>query len=194
MKIIVGLGNPGAQYAKTRHNAGFMVLDWLIRRNGLGPQKSRFHADTFEGRIGEEKVLAVKPMTFMNRSGLSVGEAMRFYKVEVEDMLVVVDDTAIGCGRLRLRGEGSAGGHNGLADIQRVLGSQGYARLRVGIDEPVIHERRIKLADYVLGQFSAEQMEAVEGVLDKAAQAVECWLNEGLVTAMNKFNTPRDRE
>ncbi|MHC4994847.1 MAG: aminoacyl-tRNA hydrolase, partial [Planctomycetota bacterium] len=159
MKLIVGLGNPGPQYAKTRHNAGFMVLDWLVRRNGLGPQKARFHADAFEGRIGDHKVLALKPMTFMNRSGLAVGEAMRFYKAAPEDVLVVVDDTAIPCGSLRLRPEGSAGGHNGLADIQRELGTNAYPRLRVGVDEPVINERRITLSDYVLGNFSPEQME-----------------------------------
>ena len=185
MKLIVGLGNPGQEYAATRHNVGFMAVERLARRHGIaGPVKGKFHAAVLEGQVGGERCLLMQPMTYMNRSGLAVGEAVRFYKLDVADVLVIVDDVALPCGRIRLRGSGSAGGHNGLTDIERVLGTSGYPRLRVGIDSP----GRVPQRDYVLGRFSGEQWELVEPALLRACEAVETWLGEGLEKAMTMHN------
>ncbi|MEM8495987.1 MAG: aminoacyl-tRNA hydrolase, partial [Planctomycetota bacterium] len=133
MKLIVGLGNPGPQYAETRHNAGFMAIDALARRHGLMGERGKFHALTLEGAIpaggGLHRVSLLKPITFMNRSGQSVQEARAFFKLEPTDILVLVDDIALPTGGLRLRATGSAGGHNGLKDIERVLGTRDYPRL-----------------------------------------------------------------
>ncbi|MEO0512185.1 MAG: aminoacyl-tRNA hydrolase [Planctomycetota bacterium] len=187
MKLIVGLGNPGTEYDKTRHNAGFMVVDRLAERHAAGVlPKGKFHALVWECRVGTEKCLLMKPTTYMNRSGLAIGEAARFYKVDTAlDLLVVVDDTAVPCGGIRLRAEGGAGGHNGLADIQQKLGGPGYPRLRVGIDQP---PPRVVLHDYVLGRFSPEQREALEPAIGRGADAAECFVASGIETAMNRFN------
>jgi PTH1 family peptidyl-tRNA hydrolase len=187
VKLIVGLGNPGAEYARTRHNAGFMVVDRLADRHASGSSaRQKFHALSVEAPVaGVGKVLLMKPMTYMNRSGLAVGEAVRFFKLDpAEDLLVVVDEVALPAGSLRLRGSGSAGGHNGLADIERALGTRGYARLRVGVDAP----GGVPQADYVLGRFSPEQWDRVEPALERAGDCAEAWLSEGVVSAMNKFN------
>lgn len=186
MKLIVGLGNPGAQYEKTRHNVGFVVLDSLARRYAPGEvAKSRFHGATVEGMIGDEKVLMLKPLCYMNRSGMAVAEAARFYKLDaLRDVLVVVDDLALPCGAIRLRGEGGAGGHNGLADIQQKLGTQMYARLRIGIDR----DPSMVQSDYVLGRFRPDQLERLEPALDEAVDAAACWASSGLTEAMNRYN------
>jgi len=187
MKLIVGLGNPGADYARTRHNAGFMVADRLAQRHAGGAvARSRFHAMTLDAILpGAGKCLLMKPMTYMNRSGLAVGEAARFFKCEPEeDVLVIVDDTALPLGSLRLRASGGAGGHNGLADIERALGANTYARLRIGVGEPEYAAQR----DHVLGRFSDEEIERVEPALDRAADAAEKWAADGVISAMNEFN------
>ena len=186
MKLIVGLGNPGSQYEKTRHNVGFVVLDSLARRYAPGEvAKSRFHGATVEGMIGDEKVLMLKPLCYMNRSGMAVAEAARFYKLDaLRDVLVVVDDLALPCGAIRLRGEGGAGGHNGLADIQQKLGTQMYARLRIGIDR----DPSMVQSDYVLGRFRPDQLERLEPALDEAVDAAACWASSGLTEAMNRYN------
>ena len=185
MKLIVGLGNPGQEYAATRHNVGFMVVERLARRHGIsGPVKGKFHAAVLEGHVAGERCLLMQPMTYMNRSGLAVGEAVRFYKLDVSDVLVIVDDVALPCGRIRLRGSGSAGGHNGLMDIERALGTSGYPRLRIGIDPP----GRVPQRDYVLGRFTPEQAERVEPALERACEAVQAWLGEGIEKAMTVFN------
>lgn len=191
MKVIVGLGNPGDEYARTRHNAGFMVLDRLASRHGLGGAKMKFHAGVLEGAVAGQRCMLLEPMTYMNRSGQSVGEAAAFYKLGLEDLLIVVDDVALPLGRVRLRPGGSAGGHNGLADIERALGTTRYHRLRIGIDPP----GRIRQHDYVLGRFTAEQWETFEPSLDRAADAAECWVREGIEAAMNRFNVdePSDK-
>jgi PTH1 family peptidyl-tRNA hydrolase len=185
MKVIVGLGNPGSEYERTRHNAGFMVLDRLASRHGLGGAKTKFHAGAIEGIVAGQRCVLLQPMTYMNRSGLTVGEAVTFYKLEPSDLLIVVDDVAIPTGKIRLRKEGGAGGHNGLADIARSLGNQAYHRLRVGIDSP---PGRMPLHDYVLGKFSEPQIDALGPAIDKACDAVECWMNDGIDAAMNRFN------
>lgn len=211
MKLIVGLGNPGAQYERTRHNAGFMVVDRLIARHAaVEVARSKFAAMVVEARLpfvchtGEpgatgtasngagpaDRCLFMKPMNYMNRSGQSVAEAVRFYKLNLKsDLMVLVDDIALPCGGLRLRPEGGAGGHNGLGDIERCLGSSAYPRLRIGVDPPGI----IPQADYVLGRFTEEQWALAGPSLDKAADACEVWLKRGLDAAMNACNAPPPR-
>jgi PTH1 family peptidyl-tRNA hydrolase len=189
MKLIVGLGNPGSKYDKTRHNAGFMVVDRLAEKHGGGaPARARFNALCTEVKVGGEAALLLKPTTYMNLSGRSVAEAVGFYKlVPSRDLLVVVDDVAIPSGTIRIRPSGGAGGHNGLTDIQRALGSDAYPRLRVGIDaSPEFMDQ----ADYVLGRFTDEQWTLVKPALDKAADACEVFIKDGLDAAMNRFNAP----
>lgn len=186
MKLIVGLGNPGPQYDRTRHNVGFDVLDRMARRYAAGQTpRSRFHGVCIEGDIEAERVLLLKPTTYMNRSGQAVAEAVRFYKLSpAEALLVIVDDVALPCGSIRLRASGSAGGHNGLTDIETKLSTDVYARLRIGIDPP----GQIPQANYVLGRFAPEQQERVEPALDEAADAAACWVVHGVTQAMNQFN------
>lgn len=185
MKVIVGLGNPGSEYAKTRHNAGFMVLDRLAMRHAITGLKTKFHAGLLEGPIAGQRCALLQPVTYMNRSGLTVGEAVTFYKLPPEDLLIVVDDIAIPTGKIRMRKDGGAGGHNGLADIERTLGNKNYHRLRIGIDSP---PGRMPLHDYVLGRFSDAQMESLVPAIEKACDAIECWIKEGIEPAMNRFN------
>ena len=193
MKLIVGLGNPGSRYAATRHNVGFMVIDRLVRQRLLDGPRNRFHADAYQGLIEHESVMLLKPQTFMNRSGLAVGEAARFFKVDPADVLVIVDDIALPAGFIRLRGSGGAGGHNGLADIERVLGTRDYPRLRFGVDEPRVNGRRIDQADYVLSPFTEPQWQAVEPAIASAADAAATWATQGLEPAMNRYNTPNPK-
>jgi PTH1 family peptidyl-tRNA hydrolase len=194
MKLIVGLGNPGAEYEKTRHNAGFFVLDRLARRHGLSGARTRFHAGTLEATFGRHKVLLMQPTTYMNRSGTAVGEAARFYRLDPADVLVVVDDTALAVGTIRLRPGGGAGGHNGLSDIARALGTDDYPRLRIGIGEPIVGDQRIAQRDYVLGRFTEQQLADLDPALGRAAEAAQTWATEGIDTAMNRYNVNPSRE
>jgi PTH1 family peptidyl-tRNA hydrolase len=193
MKLIVGLGNPTRRYADTRHNAGFMAVDRLAERHGLRGERSKFHAAVLDGQVDGQRAMLMKPQTYMNRSGTAVGEAARFFKLEPADVLIAVDDTALPVGTTRLRPSGGAGGHNGLADVQRALGTERYPRLRIGIGEPVDHGRRIPATDYVLAPFTEEQRPALNRGLDRAAEAIECWLEEGIEAAMNRFNRKDDQ-
>lgn len=189
MKLIVGLGNPGPAYEKTRHNAGFLVADRLVERHARGvPAKARFQSASWEVSINGQKCLILKPATFMNRSGQAVGEAIRFYKIDpAQDLLVVVDDLYLPAGAIRIRPAGGSAGHNGLSDIQRALGSDGYPRLRIGIDnKPQFMDQ----ADYVLGRFTDEQWAAITPAVVKAADAAEVFATKGLDPAMNAFNAP----
>jgi peptidyl-tRNA hydrolase, PTH1 family len=193
MKLIVGLGNPGSEYHATRHNVGFVALDRLARRYAPGAvAKSKFHGVVIEARLDDtldDKVLLLKPLTFMNRSGLAVSEAVAFYKlVPASDVLVIVDDIALPCGSIRIRGEGGAGGHNGLGDIQQKLGTQEYARLRIGIDAPASGATPIPQQDYVLGRFRPDQADLVDRAIEEAVDAAACWAGAGLAQAMNRFN------
>ncbi len=197
MKLIVALGNVGSQYAKTRHNAGFMAADRLIARLGLAdaPMRSRFHAAVVEAHIRGHKSLIIKPTTLMNRSGMSVAEAVSFFKVDPSsDLLVLVDDLALGCGTIRLRASGGAGGHNGLSDIKRALGGDTYPRCRIGIDpKPSFMDQ----ADYVLGRFTDEQAGQLEPALDRTADAIETFIADGIEAAMNRHNAgdkPADQQ
>lgn len=206
MKLIVGLGNPGPEHEGTRHNVGFDVLDRVARRHvshvnnaASGPARSKFGGLVLEAEIGRSdgarraastdtepvRVLLLKPLTYMNRSGQSVAEAVRFHKLDpAQDLLVIVDDLALACGVIRLRDRGSAGGHNGLADIERLLGTDVYARLRVGIDPP----KAVPQVSYVLGRFRPDQRERLEPALEDSVAAATCWATEGINTAMNRFN------
>ena len=188
MKLIVGLGNPGAQYERTRHNAGFMALDLLANRHAVGQiPKSRFHAVTLDAIIGTEKVLLMKPTKFMNLSGQSVGEAIRFYKLDPkEDLIVLVDDIALPVGFIRVRKSGSAGGHNGLSNIDQLLGGADYPRIRIGVGNV---PKFMNQADWVLSKFMKEEHGDVDRSLKAAADATECMLDEGISKAMNAFNT-----
>jgi PTH1 family peptidyl-tRNA hydrolase len=184
MKLIVGLGNPGSQYERTRHNAGFMAVDLFAQKHGAANYRvahEAFMADVF---LGSEKVLLLKPQTYMNLSGRSVASAMGFYKLTVDELLVVVDDIALPVGTIRLRANGSAGGHNGLRDIEAALHGPAYSRLRIGVDPP----GRIPQKDYVLTAFFPEQKPKLEASLKAAVEAMGLWVAEGIVPAMNKFN------
>lgn len=184
MRLIVGLGNPGTEYAKTRHNAGFMVVDRLAQRHGLSGARQKFHAGVLEGDVAGQRCVLMQPLTYMNKSGLAVGEAVAFYKLPLSSVLIVVDDVALPVGRIRLRPDGSAGGHNGLADVERALGTRAYARLRIGVDAPGLAAQR----DYVLGRFTSEQWDQIEPALNLACDAVESWIREGIDRAMTRFN------
>ena len=184
MKIVVGLGNPGAKYAETRHNVGWMVLDRLADRAGIsGRGKERDAAITVRGRLGDLDIVLVKPLTFMNDSGIAVRKILARERESLERMLVVVDDFALPFGRLRVRPEGTHGGHNGLRSIMAELESQRFARLRVGIGEP-----RQDAIDHVLSRFSGEERRLLPDLLDAAADAVETWAREGASKAANRWN------
>jgi len=183
VKVVVGLGNPGSRYAGTRHNVGFAVVDALA----LGPRAGRFQGrfDALVAELAEEqRLLLVKPQTFMNLSGRSVRQVLDFYKVPVEDLLVVCDDINLPLGKLRVRAQGSHGGHNGLRDIQNHLGTHEYARLRVGVGAPPEDEA----VDHVLGRFSRGEQPLIDDAVARAVQAVLVWANQGALACMNQFN------
>lgn len=188
MKLLVGLGNPGSEYARTRHNAGFMAIDLLAQRFAQGQvARSKFHSLIIEASVGGVKCLLMKPVTYMNRSGQAAAEACRFYKLNpAEDVLVLVDDVALPCGMIRLKATGGAGGHNGLTDMARKLGTENYARLRIGVDEK---PPMMRLDDYVLGRFTEEQLDRLGPALSQAADAAELFAAQGIEAAMNTFNT-----
>lgn len=188
MKLIVGLGNPGPEYAATRHNAGFMAVDRLAERHGSGQvPRSKFHAMILEAPIRGEKCLLMKPTTYMNRSGQAVAEAVSFYKLEpASDVLILVDEAALTTGTIRVRAAGGAGGHNGLKDIEQKLGGQQYPRLRIGVGPK---PAQMILHDFVLGRFRDEETPAIKSAIEKAADAVEMFAAEGVVAAMNRHNS-----
>ncbi len=188
MKLVVGLGNPGRKYAGTRHNVGFDVVDLLAGRAGISMARERFSGLTGDGLVEEQRVVLLKPMTYMNLSGRSVRETMTFYKVELADVLVVVDDLALPVGRLRMRARGSAGGHNGLTSVIAEAGGDGFSRLRIGIGA----SRPGGMVDHVLSPFSREEAATMAAAVERAADAVRCWLREGVEAAMNRFNKADD--
>ena len=183
--LVVGLGNPGARYESTRHNMGFLAVDRLAEREKLRFNKLRFKAWTAEWKLGETKVLVMKPQTYMNLSGEAVGAAARFYKIPPEHILVVSDDIDLPVGKLRLRAFGSAGGHNGLKNIAELLGTEDYARMRFGVggDFPRGHQ-----VDYVLGEWSDEERKALPERLKVFGDAILSFTTIGLERTMNFFN------
>ena len=184
--LLVCLGNPGDKYENTRHNVGFMVADEVADRARLPIQKLKFKALTNLVPIAGEKVLVMKPVTYMNLSGEAVRQAVDFYKIPPERVLVISDDTALAVGRLRIRRGGSAGGHNGLKSIIQHLGSDQFPRIRVGVGEKPHPD--YDLADWVLGKFVGEDKKAIDAAVKRAADAVECILKNGVDAGMNRFN------
>ena len=192
MKLVAGLGNPGGRYVGTRHNVGFAVLDTLAVRVAPGQPFMSSPAEALElrwRRPGEEDVLFVKPLTFMNVSGQAIGELARYYRITPDDLLVVCDDVNLPLGRLRARASGSEGGHNGLRSVAQHLGSTDYPRLRVGVGRG---DDRRDLADHVLARFDPEERPGIEAAIARAADAVLMWTDDGLEKTMNVFNRAED--
>lgn len=185
-RIIVGLGNPGKQYAHTRHNAGWMVIDEIAKRSFAESPRNRLQSELTEVRYKGYRVVLAKPQTFMNESGRAVREAMNWYKVDLDDVLVVTDDLDISFGRLKLRPDGSAGGHNGLKSIIRETGSDEFPRLRFGIGRPTQAGRQA--VGHVLSKFSPDEEQQLSIVINAAADAVDGWLENGLLATMNEIN------
>ena len=186
MYIIAGLGNPGKNYAGTRHNIGFDTLDVIASKNNIKFNKTKFRADFGEGIIGGEKVILVKPQTFMNLSGESIRPLRDFYKVPDENIIIIYDDISLPLGKLRLRGKGSAGGHNGMKSIIYQLNTDIFPRIKIGVGAPP-HED-FDLADYVLGKFGKDEIEILTKTVDKVNDAVESIIRNGVEKTMSKFN------
>ena len=184
--LVAGLGNPGNNYEMTRHNIGFHVIDYIADELGIKVKKLKYKALYGEGTINGSKVLFVKPQTFMNNSGESIVEFVNFFKIPVENVIIISDDVSLDAGRLRVRGKGSAGGHNGLKSIIYHLNSDQFPRVRVGIGSPQ-HED-YDLADYVLGRFSKDEIPVFEETIKKAYKAVCEIITNGYESAMNKYN------
>lgn len=184
MKLIVGLGNPGAEYVGTRHNVGFEVIEVLAKRHRIAVAKRNFKAVYGDGAIGEERVILARPMTYMNLSGEAVAAIARFYKIDTADIIIVLDDMALAVGRLRLRFKGSAGGQNGLDNVIRHLNTQEVPRIRIGVGNAPPGD----MAGHVLSKFRKEEYPLMEEAYERAADAVECAVKEGFDLAMNRFN------
>ena len=191
--IIVGLGNPGRKYDGTRHNVGFDVIDELVDRFHIGGPEKFGKSMIGKGRIGDRKVILVKPMTYMNLSGEAVQEIVHYYKVDPrQDLVIISDDIDLEVGQLRIRKKGSAGGHKGLKNIVQHLGNGAFTRIRVGVGgKPA---PGYELMDFVLGHFSGEDRKVMEEAVSKAAEAVACMVTDGVDLAMNRFNTPRKKK
>jgi len=185
MRLIVGLGNPGKRYASTLHNAGFLACERFAERNRLGPEAHKFQGAFRRGRVGAHDVGVLKPETFMNHSGEAVAEALRYLPVEPGDLIAVFDDMDIPAGRLRLRKAGGHGGHNGMRSLIEHLGTSDFPRIRVGIGRP---EGERDATGHVLAKPAAEQARIFEATLDRAAEALEAILKDGIEAAMNRFN------
>ncbi len=186
MKIIVGLGNPGKKYEETPHNMGFMIVDYLSGQVvGKWKKSLRFRACTIKTELVGEQVVLVKPETYMNNSGIAVGAIMRFYKAALEDLIIVLDDVAIDFGRLRIRGKGSSGGHNGLASIISHVANDEFVRVRVGVGKQRECENLVK---HVLAPFSKKDEEEVRNMVTRAGEAVCGIIEFGVAEAMNKYN------
>jgi PTH1 family peptidyl-tRNA hydrolase len=190
VKLIVGLGNPGAKYRQTRHNVGFAMLDELARRAGVGFESAPAEAMIAKVRDAAVPVLLAKPLTFMNLSGHAVGDLLRYFRIDVQDLFVVVDDANLPLARLRARARGSDGGHNGLKSIIAQLGTQEFARLRIGVGRG--HAER-DLADHVLSRFAPEEQEDIAAAIARAADAAQVFVTDGIEQVMNRFNRPDDQ-
>ena len=186
MKLVVDLGNPGSKYEGTRHNIGFDVVDRLAAGGSRAVFSRKFDGLVAETEIDFQRVLLLEPQTFMNLSGRSVGQALRFFKIDVADLLVICDDLNLPLGKLRIRGGGSDGGQKGLRDISAHICTEEYARLRIGIGE----RGEADATDFVLSRFRSAERPVIEDALILASQAVAVWVSRGLAAAMNKFNGP----
>jgi PTH1 family peptidyl-tRNA hydrolase len=189
MRIVVGLGNPGREYASTRHNIGFMVINELARRSGADSVKKRFRSEIAEGLLRGEKIVLVAPQTYMNLSGHAVRDVVNWYHVPHEDVLIVFDDMDLPFGQLRLRKSGSAGGHKGLKSIIEQLGGTDIPRLRVGIGRG-----RSAATSHVLSRFSPEEAKALPDLIRTVADGIELWVAQGITAAMNEVNQRPKKE
>ena len=188
MKLLVGLGNPGPEYARTRHNVGFLVADEVARMAGAGFTVHKFGAEIAEAATGGEKFWIVKPQTYMNHSGEAVGAAMRFWKLDVADLVVVHDDLELDSFRVQVKVGGGHGGHNGLKSVNAHVGGPDYARVRMGVGRP---PPQVDPADWVLGRFPRAEDRAVEDLVECGAAAARAVVVDGAVKAMNEFNRRR---
>ncbi len=185
MHLIVGLGNPGAEYAGTRHNVGFEVVELLGRRHGIPLRKRALRSVIGDGTIENQRVILARPMTYMNLSGEAVGAIARRYRIPPEDIIVVVDDIALPIGTVRLRLKGSDGGHNGLESIERHLNTREYSRIRIGVG----HAHPGRMVDHVLSRFRPDEREPIQNAIERAADSIETALKHDFAVAMNKFNS-----
>ena len=184
MKLIVGLGNPGREYEGTRHNCGFMVIDKLAEKLNVSVDQNKFKGLYVKFKYHGEDVILLKPQTYMNLSGESVSTLMQFFKIEIEDLLVIYDDLDMPVGKLRLRKTGSTGGHNGIKNIIAHLNSQDFKRIRVGIDR----HKYMKVVDYVLSRFTKEETDAINQGIENAVNAIIDYLDHGFDYIMNRYN------
>ena len=191
MKLIVGLGNPGKTYAHNRHNVGFQCLNYFARLHSIRFDHRQCHARVGIGKVRGEKLLLAKPGTFVNLSGNSVAGLVRKHKIPLSDLLVIYDDLDVPLGKIRLRQSGSSGGHRGMNSIISALGSEDFPRIRVGIGRPQAEKQSIDedaVVNYVLSDFSPQEAELIRPVIASVAEAIDCFLTQGIVEAMNKFN------
>ncbi|MHC4258888.1 MAG: aminoacyl-tRNA hydrolase [Planctomycetota bacterium] len=189
-KIVAGLGNPGSEYSGTRHNIGFRVIDVLAETLQVGVRRKKFGAVFGQGEHAGKKLILLKPWRYMNRSGDSIVTVVGFYKLDISDLLVVTDDMALGPGRLRIRANGSSGGHNGLADVIEKLGTEDVARLRIGIGP----SENADGVDYVLDEPTEAEKPRLDAALERAREAVLCWVEYGIEAAMNEYNRTCEQE
>ncbi len=183
--LIVGLGNPGKSYVGTRHNIGFAALEKLAAKHSLAfKQVSQFKGSMAQGSVGTSSVILLMPLTFMNLSGESVAQVMRYFQIDLSRLLILVDDVAIPLGQLRLRINSGSGGHNGLKSVEECLQTNRYPRLRIGVGD----RKQGALSEHVLGRFTPDEEKLLPGVLDRAVQAIEIWLDKGLTSAMDFAN------
>jgi PTH1 family peptidyl-tRNA hydrolase len=184
--IIVGLGNPGKAYERTRHNVGFEAVDKFALKHGLEFRKQlKFKGSVAEGKIGEDPVILLKPLTFMNLSGEAVALLVHYFQIDLSRLMIVTDDVALPLGQLRIRINSGPGGHNGLKSVEECLQTNRYPRLRIGVGD----REEGDLADHVLSRFSLEEEKLIPGVLERVVQALEIWLDKGLTSAMNIANS-----
>lgn len=184
--VVAGLGNIGAQYEKTRHNAGFMAIDALAEKYGVRIDRARFSALTAEAQIGPHRVLLMKPTTFMNNSGIAIADAVKFYKIPIENVIVLHDEISFDVGVMRIRRKGSAGGHNGLKSIIASCGSDAFPRIKIGVGKKPSPD--YDLVDFVLGKFSAEDIKGLEALYPSVISAVELMLDGKTEEAMNRYS------
>jgi peptidyl-tRNA hydrolase, PTH1 family len=185
LRLIVGLGNPGKQYEDTRHNIGFKVIDKLIENWDIDLNEAKFNGLFGKGMVNGEKIILLKPMTFMNLSGEAVAPLMNYYNISSENLLIIYDELDLPPGKIRLRFKGSAGGHNGVKSIIKLIGTQEFNRIRIGIGRP---KPGIEVTEHVLGKFTREETPVIEEMINKSAQACETWLEKPFLEVMNIYN------
>lgn len=184
MKLIVGLGNPGKEYQKTRHNIGFMVIDNYLKENNLELNKTKFNGKYTETNIKGEKVIFLEPQKYMNLSGEVIRDFVKFYKLDIKDILIINDDLDMECGKIRLREKGSSGGHNGLKNIELHLNTNEYKRLKIGVG----NNKMIETKDYVLGKFSKEDFEKIENSIKVSKNIIDDFIDGDFISLMSNYN------